>query len=50
MSVSVFTYQGVEFAVFIHESRALTEGKEHGAKAEICDSKVEQLDAKVDSS
>jgi hypothetical protein len=40
----------VEFAVFIHESRALTEGKENGAKAEACGSKVEQLNAEADSS
>jgi hypothetical protein len=46
----VFTYQGVEFAVFIHESRALTEGKELGAKAEVHGSKVEQLYAEADIS
>jgi len=40
----------VEFAVFIHESRALTEGKEHGAKAEVCGSRVERLNAEADSS
>jgi len=46
----VFAYQGVEFAVFIHESRALTEGKELGAKAKVCGSEVEQLNAEADSS
>lgn len=40
----------MEFAVFIHKSRALTEGKEQGPKAEVCGSKVEQLNAEADSS
>lgn len=41
--------QGVEFAVFIHESRALTEGKERSSEAEVCGSKAEQLDTEADS-
>jgi hypothetical protein len=45
-----FIYQGVEFAVFIHESRALTEGKEYSTEAQVCGSKTEQLDGESDSS
>jgi hypothetical protein len=40
----------VEFAVFIHESRALTEGKEHDARALVltCDSKVQAVGSDAD--
>ncbi|KDR11077.1 UPF0415 protein C7orf25 homolog isoform X2 [Zootermopsis nevadensis] len=41
--------QGVEFAVFVHESRALTEGKEHDARALVltCDSKIQPVGSDV---
>lgn len=47
--VLVLFYQGVEFAVFVHESRALTEGKEHDARALVltCDSKIQPVGSDV---
>ncbi|XP_023708856.1 UPF0415 protein C7orf25 homolog isoform X3 [Cryptotermes secundus] len=41
--------QGVEFAVFLHESRALTEGKEHDAKVLVLPC-VQQLSTDADRS
>lgn len=50
--VFVLFCQGVEFAVFVHESRALTEGKERDAKALVltCDSKMQPVGSDADRS
>lgn len=42
----------MEFAVFIHESRALTEGKEHDARTLVltCDSEVQPVGSDADRS